>query len=81
MVCSVFMKVGVVLTGLYTKDITWKPKQIYSNSNQKISVVKNTYVRVDLHYLYSTEISLLLHCFHVCVPLKTLSWQVSPPEG
>lgn len=41
MVYSVFMKVGMVLAGLYTNDIKWKPKQVYSNSN-KISVVKNT---------------------------------------
>lgn len=60
MVYSVFMKVGMVLAGLYANDTKWKPKQIYSNSSQKISVMKNTrYVYMVLHYLYCIEKSLL----------------------
>lgn len=82
MIFSVFMKAGVVLTGLYTEDLTWKPKQIYSKSDQKISVVKNTcFAYMDLPYLYHIEICLLLHCFYVCVPMKTLPWRLFPPEG
>lgn len=50
MVYSVFMKVGMVLAGLYTNGIKWKPKQVYSNSNQNISVIEKTYyVYMDLH--------------------------------
>lgn len=55
MVCSVFMKAGMVLAGLYANDIKRKPKQVYSNSSQKISVIKNT----CFIYIYGSALSLL----------------------
>lgn len=70
MVYSVLMKVGMVLAGLYANDIKWKPKQVYSNSGQNISVIKNNclYIYMVLHYLYCIEKSLLPLCFQMCVP-------------
>lgn len=82
MVYSVFMKVGMVLAGLYTNGIKRKPKQVYSNSNQNISVIEKTYyVYMDLHYLYCIEISLLPLWFQACIPLKTFSRQLFPLRG
>lgn len=47
------MKTGVVLVGLYTKDVAWKLKQVWSKSNQNISVVENTCCAyMDLPLLY-----------------------------
>lgn len=82
------MKAGVVLIGLYTKDVAWKLKQIWSKSNRNISVVKNTCAYMNLPYLYCIEIFKLYRTvensatlFCVCVPMKTLPWQWFPPEG